>query len=133
MIAAPLLALLVLPAAGQGDLLSDLAAMTLVEEALIADLMLRSCAGVVGSEEGAAEVRRTADELARRSGYSPESAAERLSRPDALTRVEAGARERLARMGARPEDTGALCAVARRVAGGPGVLGSLIRTAPASE
>lgn len=129
---APLL-LLPAPAGAQGDLLSDRVVMTLVEEVLIADLMLRSCEGVEGSDEGAAEVQRIADELARRSGHSPETAAALLSRPDALSRIEADARRRLLMMGARPEDAGALCAVARRVAGGPGVLGALIRTAPHPE
>lgn len=129
----PFLLALSAPAVAQGDLLSDRVVRTLVEEVLIADLILRSCDGVEGSDEGATEVQRIADELARRSGYSPEEAAAHLTRPDRLSRIEAGARQRLAMMGARPEDKGALCAVARRAAGGPGVLGALIRTPPRPE
>ncbi len=129
----PLFLILSAPAVAQEDLLSDRVVMTLLEEVLIADLMLRSCEGVEGSDEGAAEVQRIADELARRSGHSPETAAALLSRPDALSRIEANARRRLIMMGARPEDTGAICAVARRVAGGPGILGALIRVAPQPE
>ena len=69
------------PATAQGaDLLSDPTVIALAEEALIADLMLRSCAGIVGSDTGAAEVRALADELARQFGHTPETAAARLSR-----------------------------------------------------
>lgn len=119
------------PATAQGaDLLSDPTVIALAEEALIADLMLRSCAGIVGSDTGAAEVRALADELARQFGHTPETAAARLSQPDSLKRIEQGARQRLAMMGARPEDLGALCALARQAASGPGLIGAALDPSP---
>jgi len=108
------------------DLLSDPAVRLLVEEVLIADLMLRSCEGLIASEEGRAQVQMIADDLARRAGYTPESAAARLAEPSVRAEVEAGARRRLSMMGARPEDPEAVCAVASRLPGRDGVLGALL-------
>lgn len=115
------------PASSQApDLLADRSVRLLVEEVLIADLMLRSCEGLIASEGGVAEVQAIADELARRAGYTPEEAAARLEEPAARAEIEAGARRRLTMMGARPEDPDAVCAVASRVIGGGGVLGALL-------
>jgi hypothetical protein len=123
------------PAVAQtADLLSDRNVRVLVEEVLIADLILRSCQGVIASERGREEVQDIADGLARRAGYSPEDAAARLAQPEVRAEVEAGARRRLAMMGARPEDPAAVCAVASRVIGGDGVLGALLsREVPGTE
>lgn len=114
------------------DLLSDRSVRILVEDVLIADLMLRSCDGLIASEAGRAEVQLIADDLARRAGYTPEAAAARLAQPDVQAEVEAGARRRLAMMGARPEDPEAVCAAASRAIGGDGVLGALL-SLPAPE
>lgn len=123
---APLLLLSPPPAAAQAGLLSDPVVMTLVEEVLISDLMLRTCAEIRPSEEGLREVERIADDLARRAGHTPESAAEVLSGPEAIARAEAGAQRRLAMMGARPDETDAICAVALRAVDAPGVIGALL-------
>lgn len=112
------------------DLLADPAVRVLVEEVLIADLMLGSCDALVASEEGRAEVKAVADELARRAGYTPEEAAARLGSPTVRPEVEAGARRRLATLGATPEDPSAVCAAALRVVGREGVLGRLLLAAP---
>lgn len=112
--------------AQSGDLLSNRAIVELVEEALIADLMLSRCEGVIGSEEGVAAITDYADRLARSAGYAPEAAAEALSTPTIRSRIEAGALARLARMGARPDDIASLCRVANGVAGRGGVLGTLL-------
>jgi hypothetical protein len=108
------------------DLLSNRAVAELVEEALIADLMLSRCEGVIGSEEGVAAITEYADRLARSAGYAPEAAAEALSAPAVRSRIEAGALARLARMGARSDDLASLCRVANGVAGRGGVLGTLL-------
>jgi len=119
-----------MPALSQGaDLLSNRAVTELAEEAMIADLMLRSCEGVVGSEEGVQAVTEYADRLARSAGYEPAEAAALLSEPAAMARLEAGAIARLVRMGARPDDLTSLCRVARGAAGRGGVLGTLLVTA----
>ena len=121
------LTLFPLPALPQGaDLLSSRAVAELAEKALIADLMLRSCTGVTGSEEGVRAVTEYADRLARSAGYEPDEAARLLSEPAARARLEAGAISRLARMGARPDDLTSLCRVARGAAGRGGVLGTLL-------
>lgn len=112
------------------DLLADPAVRVLVEKVLIADLMLGSCDGLVASEEGRDEVAALADELARRAGYTPEEAAARLGSPTVRPEVEAGARRRLATLGATPEDPSSVCAAALRVVGRDGVLGRLLLLAP---
>ncbi|PTX52429.1 hypothetical protein IQ03_01319 [Gemmobacter caeni] len=115
------------PVLGQSaDLLSNRAVAELAEEALIADLMLRSCEGVIGSEQGVVAITDYADRLARSAGYEPAQAAALLSEPAARARLESGAISRLARMGARPDDLTSLCRVARGVAGRGGVLGTLL-------
>lgn len=123
------------PATAQrADLLADPAVRLLVEEVLIADLMLRSCEGLAFSEEGRGEVQGVADALARDAGYTPEEAAEHLSDPRSREQLEAGARRRLAMMGARPEDPEAVCSAASRALGRGGVLGTLLTaTSPENE
>ena len=122
------------PALGQGaDLYSDRTVQALVEETLIADLMLRSCPWLTFSETGRAELEIVADELASRAGHSPESAAAQLSSPQTRERVRAGALRRLALMGAQPDDAGAICALADRLVGGPGVIGALLVRGPETE
>lgn len=121
--------LLSAPGPGQAqtpDLLGNRAVLELVEEALIADLMLRSCQGVRASESGAADLEARADRLARQAGFTPEEGAAVLNAPQNKDRIERGALSRLARMGARPEDLNGLCRLALSVAGGPGLLGSLL-------
>jgi hypothetical protein len=118
--------------AQQADLLSDPAVRVLVEEVLIADLMLSVCEDLIASEEGREEVQAIADQLALEAGYTPQGAMERLSQPDVRAELEAGARRRLAMMGARPEDAEAVCAVASRVSGRGGVLDALLADPAAS-
>jgi len=112
--------------AQRADLFQDPAVMELVEEALIADLMARSCERVRGSEDGVAAMTERADNLARAAGYEPDEAYAFFSTPENLPRVEAGATSRLARMGARPDDLTSLCRLAQSVAGRGGVLGALL-------
>lgn len=116
--------------AQQSDLLSDPAVRILIEEVLIADLMLNSCEGVIASEEGRSEVQAIADQLALDAGYTPQSAIDHLSQPSVRADLEAGARRRLAMMSVRPDDTEMVCAVASRGSDLGGVLGTLLTVLP---